>query len=246
VSGPCELDSHADTCVAGANCIVLEETAQSVNVSAFTDSHQTLENLSIVTAATAYDDEATGTTYILIFGQALYLGDQMKNSLICPNQLRANGLTVDDCPKHLAPRNQPSSHSLHAPMEDLTIPLKLKGVTSFFSTRTLTVQEVETCKWVYMSDEHNWDPHSEDYQEQENNYDALDKYHDQRDRDIMDVTTINRLSDPFTTVMRNISQAYDDQYSIASTNTSQRSMNMTAEKIAKTWNIGLENAKKTL
>jgi hypothetical protein len=246
VSGPCELDSHADTCVAGANCIVLEETAQIVNVSAFTDSDQTLENVPIVTAATAYDDEATGTTYIFIFGQALYLGDQMKNSLIFPNQLRANGLTVDDCPKHLAPRNQPSSHSLYAPMEDLTLPLKLKGVTSFFSTRTPTVQEVETCKWVYMSDEHNWDPHSEDYQEQENNYDALDNYHDQKDRNIMDVTTINRLSDPFTTVMRDISQAYDDQYIIASTNTSQWSINMTAEKIAKTWNIGLENAKKTL
>jgi hypothetical protein len=62
----------------------------------------------------------------------------------------------------------------------------------------------------------------------------------------MDVTTINRLSDPFTTVMRDISQAYDDQYIIAPTNTSQWLMNMTAEKIAKTWNIGLENAKKTL
>jgi hypothetical protein len=87
IQGPCELDTHADTCVAGSNCIVLEETSQTVNVSAFTDTHEPLTNVPIVTAATAYDDEATGTTYILILGQAIYLGGHMKNSLICPNQL---------------------------------------------------------------------------------------------------------------------------------------------------------------
>jgi hypothetical protein len=82
IEGPCELDSHADTCVAGANCVVLEETAQNVNVSAFMDHHKTLENVPIVTVATAYDNADTGTTYILVFGQAIYHGDQMPNSLI--------------------------------------------------------------------------------------------------------------------------------------------------------------------
>ncbi len=32
-----------------------------------------------MTAATAYDDEVTGTTYILILGQAIFFGDRMKN-----------------------------------------------------------------------------------------------------------------------------------------------------------------------
>jgi hypothetical protein len=143
VQGPCELDTHADTCVAGANCIILEESNQTVNVSAFTDSHEPLTNVPIITAATAYDEESTGTTYILILGQAIYLGNQMKNSLICPNQLRANGLVVEDCPRHLAPRDNPSSHSIFAPEDNLIIPLQLRGVTSYFTTRTPTISEVE-------------------------------------------------------------------------------------------------------
>jgi hypothetical protein len=29
VAGPCELDSHADTCVTGTNCVILEVTRDS-------------------------------------------------------------------------------------------------------------------------------------------------------------------------------------------------------------------------
>jgi hypothetical protein len=64
ISGICELDSHADTCVAGANCVILEVTNQTVNVSAFTDHHDVMNNIPIVTAVTALDDAATGVTYI--------------------------------------------------------------------------------------------------------------------------------------------------------------------------------------
>ncbi len=64
-SGPCELDSHADTCVAGANCIVLEYTNHVCSVSAFSEAHETLHDIPIVTAATAYDDPKTGEhTYL--------------------------------------------------------------------------------------------------------------------------------------------------------------------------------------
>ncbi len=184
-------------------------------------------------------------TYILVFGQAIYHGDQMPNSLIYPNQLRSNGLTVADCPKHLAPKNQPSSHSIYAPMEDLTIPLKLRGVTLFFATRTPTVHEVETCRWVYMTNKYDWDPHSDTYQEQESNYEELLNNPEYVDRNIMSLTT-TRLYDPFKTVMTDISQCYDDRFIIASTSTSKREMTINAKKMAHTWNIGLEHARKTL
>jgi len=153
VSGTCELDSHADTCVAGANCVVIEEMHQTVDVSGFSDTLDTLRNVPIVTAATAYDNPADGTTYILILGQAIYMGDKMQYSLICPNQLRARGLIVEDCPQHLSPRNRPSSHSIYEPNEDIRLPLSLKGVTLYFTTRTPTTYEIETCKRITLSDE---------------------------------------------------------------------------------------------
>jgi hypothetical protein len=156
VSGFCELDSHADTIVAGANCVVLEECNQTVNVSAFSDAHKTINNVPIVTAATAFDDPKNGFTTILILGQAIYLGDRMGNTLLCPNQLRSNGLIVDECPKHLAPRDNPSTHSIFSPQDDFRIPLMLQGVTSSFPTRTPTKHEIETCQWVYLSNEYDW------------------------------------------------------------------------------------------
>ncbi len=243
VQGPCELDTHADTCVAGANCIILEESNQTVNVSAFTDTHEPLINIPIVTAATAYDEESTGTTYILILGQAIYLGNQMKNSFICPNQLRANGLIVEDCPKHLAPRDNPSSHSIFAPEDNLMIPLQLRGVTSYFTTRTPTINEVETCQWIYLSSDQDWDPHSEVYQQQEKNYDDLMTRSDFQDRQIHCTKVSTQISN---TVMKSVSRVFDDRHIICATNTSRRDMNTKAETIAKNWSIGLENAKKTI
>jgi hypothetical protein len=61
---PCELDLHADTCVAGSNCVIIETTNQTVSVSAFSEAHEIIHNVPIVTAATAYDDNKTGVTYI--------------------------------------------------------------------------------------------------------------------------------------------------------------------------------------
>jgi hypothetical protein len=69
ICGICELDSHADTCVAGANCVILEVTNQTINVSAFMDHHDVMNKIPIMTAATALDNAATGVTYILVDGQ---------------------------------------------------------------------------------------------------------------------------------------------------------------------------------
>jgi hypothetical protein len=175
-TGQCELDSHADTCMAGANCVVLETTDQRVSVSAFMDQHKTFQDIPIVAAATAYDYADTGVTYILILGQAIYMGDTMPNTLLCPNQLRANGIIVDNCPKHLVPPNRPSAHALVCQDQDIQIALNLQGATSYFVTRTPTVNEIETCQWAHLSDEHNWDPHSDQFQQQEERYDDLQEY----------------------------------------------------------------------
>jgi hypothetical protein len=53
-----------------------------------------MQGIPIVTAAMAVDDPATGITTILMIGQALYLGDKVKNTLLCPYQLRAYSINV--------------------------------------------------------------------------------------------------------------------------------------------------------
>jgi hypothetical protein len=241
IQGNCELDSHADTCVAGSNCVVLEVTDQTVNVSAFSDQHETMKDIPIVTAAMAYDDPKSGQTYILIMGQAIYM-ENMPNSLLCPNQLRYNGICVDDCPKHLAPRDRPSSHSIYSVDDDFNIPLSLMGVTSYFVTRTPTTQEIETCKWITLTSENNWNPHSEHFSMQEESFQELKQFNDHtRNRNIYQVGTKKQTI--YITDFQDISHALEDNCYIKAM-TSTRDMN--TEKLALTWNIALDSAKKTL
>lgn len=170
----CELDSHADTCVAGSNCTVIEYTGYTVNVSGFSNKlHGAIENVPIVKAATAYDDPLTGITYILVLGQAIYLGNDVENTLLCPNQLRYNGVTVDDCPKHLAPRDNPSTHSIFIPDQQVRVPLRLVGPVSVFDTRTPTKEEIDTCKWVTLTNDEHWDPQSAMFNEEEEKVEYL-------------------------------------------------------------------------
>ena len=245
ISGICELDSHADTCVAGANCVILEVTNQTINVSAFTDHHDVMKNIPIVTAATALDDAATGVTYILVIGQCFYMGDKMPNSLICPNQLCSFGITVDDCPQHLSSPDHPSTHSIYCRDEDFRILLSLNGVTSGFMIRTPTIQEIETCRWIHLTNEHHWDPHSDHFATQESSIQDLRNYqeHNQVDRNIATIGSSTCVD--YNTVLAEISASFDDRV-IAAMTTSFKEIDTPTEILAKRWNIGLETAKKTL
>lgn len=98
-----------------------------------------------------------------------FMGDKVSTTLLCLNQLRAYGLLVDDVPMHLAPKSRPPSHSIKCQEEDFIIPLFLKGVFSYFPSRTPTIEELETCKRIHLTDEHDWNPHSNEFQNQENN-----------------------------------------------------------------------------
>ncbi len=81
----------------------MEYTNQTANISAYTDIFEDLTDVPIVNAATAYYYPNTGTTTILVIGQALFIGDKVSNTLFCPNQLRSNGVIVNDVPLYLTP-----------------------------------------------------------------------------------------------------------------------------------------------
>ncbi len=156
-----ELDSHADTVVAGSSCKVLEFTEKSCDVYPYADSYEPIKNVPIAKVATAYD-HPTGETFIIIFGQALYMGDTMEHSLICPNQARVNGVIVEDVPKHLSP-GKSSSHSIFFPDDDVQLPLQLNGVISCFPTRFPLDHELNNCRWLVMTNDLPWEPSSPEF-----------------------------------------------------------------------------------
>jgi hypothetical protein len=93
-----ELASHADTCVAGANMLLVSDNNRMVSVHAYSSEYKPIPNIPVATVAMLWVHPATGKGYILIDNEALYFGDQVEVTLLCPNQLRANGLKVDDVP----------------------------------------------------------------------------------------------------------------------------------------------------
>ena len=80
----CELDTHADTCALGRNFTPLSFTGRIC--------------IPIITGATAYTCQESGQTYILVINEGLWLGPKMSHSLLNPNQMRYNGITVHDNP----------------------------------------------------------------------------------------------------------------------------------------------------
>ncbi|KAL7540871.1 hypothetical protein ACHAXR_010448 [Thalassiosira sp. AJA248-18] len=69
-------------------------TGQTCEVKGFHNSFDAISNVPIATVATAWTNPQSGATYILIFNESLYFGEQMDHSLINPNQLRTCGLPV--------------------------------------------------------------------------------------------------------------------------------------------------------
>ena len=97
--GCSELDSHADTIVAGKNCIVTKYTTKTCEVSPYSDAYESVKNVPVVQAATGYTS-ITGKEYILIFNEALYI-PSLDHSLVNPNQLRHYQTIVKDNPYDL-------------------------------------------------------------------------------------------------------------------------------------------------
>ena len=155
--GRCEMDSHADTCVAGGNCVVLEYTGRSAEVEAYSPDYPS-KRIPIATVATAYDSPSSGATYVLIINEALYFGDSLPFSLLSPNQLRDNDVHVDERHRQHA---LDSIFGILIPSEPLQIPFTLEGVVAGFNTRPPTQDELDnTALHVELTSDVEWIPHT--------------------------------------------------------------------------------------
>jgi len=67
-------------------------------VSPYRDDYDSIPNVPIVHAATAWQSSHTGQKYIIVFHEALWMGGIMEHKLVNPNQLRHFGTKVQDDP----------------------------------------------------------------------------------------------------------------------------------------------------
>jgi hypothetical protein len=247
-----ELDSHADTCGVNDTAYILEYTDRVVDVGPFSDEYSPMPEVPIVKAALAYDHPDTGETFILILGQALYFGQKLSNCLINPNQLRANGIIVNDIPQHLARRaGILSTHSIHCGNDSLNIPLLLKGIISYFNVRRPTLEEIHNCATIQLTDhDSEWDPYSPLFEAQEAATIANDMIPapDAEDRVLYAMKTSPYLTEDIdlfdmSTKLHHVLEA---KSIIAATQTSNRRLGVNAEELGKRWSIGKRVAEDTI
>jgi hypothetical protein len=127
-NGRCKLDSHADTCVAGANFAICEFDGMTCEVLPYTDSYESIKDVPIV-GATAWTNEETGETHILYFHQMLWYGGTMPMSLINPNQVRYFGHSLSD-----DVTNRHREFGIQLNDYAMTIPFAMSGTTVYFTS----------------------------------------------------------------------------------------------------------------
>ena len=154
--GRIELNSHAGTVVLGSNCVVLHHTGKVCEVSPYTDEYDAITDVPVVQGATLWTDQHTNEEYILIFNEALGMGDTLSHSLINPNQLHAFGMLVQDNPYHT---DQLGITPPPPPPYDLEIPLHTAGTIIYADTHAPKQTEIATLPFVALTSSVDWDPH---------------------------------------------------------------------------------------
>lgn len=264
--GRIELDTHADTCVAGKNYRLLEEPSEYVNVSPFSEEYQAIQDVPVATVGTAYTCPRTGETVILVGHQHLYFGDRMDHSLWNPNQVRHHDGKVYDCPKQFdldSPFTIELKDELDATFE---IPLSLNGVVQYFDTRCPTDSDLDTCRRIEYTSPAPWDPYSDEFADSEraahahknhrlHNISALcarriSALEIAEDDSLLEAT----LSDQFhrACTLPSNGDSLDDgdaavaDRQVAAVSTDDRHPFLSPETLARRWGIGLDTAHRTM
>ena len=132
-----KLDSHADTIVLGANCVILSHTGQSCKLMPYSDTYDAITDVPVVTGATLWTSPHDRDKFILIFNEALWMGDTLQHTVVNPNQLRAYGTTIQDNPFASSPLN-------FEPPTSPNIPLMTMGTIIYCNTRAPSDHELST------------------------------------------------------------------------------------------------------
>ena len=231
--GRVEIDSHADTFLAGRNCTVLFFSERICDVMPYSDTYQPIVDIPIVQAATGYT-APDGSQYILVFNEAIYMPD-MDHSLLNPNQLRHFGVDVEDnpyCGRQMMIKKDDPDHD-----EDFAAILNSQETVIYIDTWTPTDDDLNELPHVVLTSPKEWDP-------QRVTFPCSSDLDDKLTYDIYNTRVIKSLLVP---TLVSTGPLADDQLLAPKTFISkERHSNTNPEDLSETWGISVEQAKMTL
>ena len=263
VYGACELDSHADTIVAGKNCVILSYTGQECDVSPYRDDYESIKNVPIVNAATAWQSSITGQTYILVFNEAIWMGDHLDHTLINPNQLRSFGTKVQDDPTSAFPL------SIISEDNEFCMELTMNGTIVTANTHSPSANELQDNPHIHLSSPRLWDPKNIKFPKchrtleevfgrgvrQLSSIATMESAQEESESNIFDLNQIQRKisSMKMKPVLeeslirdKSINSGTSDTPSLPTFESSDRHTDVTPQQLSQRWGISTKTASKTL
>ena len=116
-----------------------------------------------ISGVIGYVHPFTGRKYHIIIRQASHMAE-LGNHLLSPMQVRANGVTLNECPRMCCSEASSEDHAVVALDEDgerVILPLFLRGFTSVSETGTVTLEEFDSheCPRIKLTAaDLDWDP----------------------------------------------------------------------------------------
>ena len=237
------LDSHADMTCVGSDAYIIEHVVgQSCTVHPFHESYSPKENVKVCNAAFAYDRD-DGQTFILKINQCLDFSTTMQNSLLCTNQVRSNGIIVDDVPKSIDIR-QLSEQAIIFPNsennvnDNIKLPLYMHGPVPYLPVRKPSDEEYDSCPMLELTSFERWDPNLF-LSDESINLDQICVNPDEIDHDIQVNSSIVSFMPQF------LCDIINTCYNISSMRHSKKG-EIDAPTLSKLWDIPLNTAKRTL
>ena len=238
------LDTWADTCCVGKHVYVREVIeGKLANANGFAAGLPTVEDIPIVHCTMAYDD-IDGNTYLLEVNNALYLGENIKNVLLCPNQCESNNIQIDLRPSQFYP-NVTSASTMKC-SDELVIPILHDGPLPYFNIRHPTQDELENCPKIELTSYDEWDPYDLNF-----NFSATlrSKTTSPSEWNECNISRALMSNYHYDRMINSCNVTYDfTTESTCNVNAfaTRRKDSITPEQLVKLWNIGLSTAKRTL
>ena len=156
------LDTGADTCIAGKQTWVVEVVEGfTATAKGFDDDSAALEDLPIVNVKYAHDLAGTGEKIIIEVNHCIYIGARKSDGILCPNQLRMNGVYIDDRSPVLFPGVDDTQSII---VDGTKISLHMNGPLMEMHVRRPTLSEItnDDLQLVTLTSPYGWDPYGDE------------------------------------------------------------------------------------
>ena len=190
---------------------------------------------------------------MLRVNNTIYLGENMNDSLLCPNQCRENGIMIDTRPKVYC--NDPNAETMECPEAEIRIPIWHHGRLPFILVRRPTMEETLTCDYIDVTSDAEWEPYRE-HSPMLSGISKVSALHPicqgkvTEDLDHICNILMGRNLDATFSKCRLLAEVTSKNgeagFSLIKAITAQRKDMLSPEDLSKLWRIGLKAARRTL